>query len=358
MKLKHLVYALLIIGFGAFIGYRIISNKSKNEESKDKGGKNKVANVTGIVVQPQNFENTLSLSGSLEANEQVEIRSEVSGIVEGIYFKEGSFVSKGQLLFKVNDLELKAQLGQATTKENLASETERRAKLLLGKEAISVEEFDIAKSDLKLAQAQTQLIKAQIAKTSVRAPFSGKIGLRSISTGTYVTPSILVAKLVNIEKLKITFSIPEKYANQVVVNTNLSFTVAGSSEKYEAKVYAIEPEVEISTRTLQIRAIAENRDKKLLPGTFANVKLTLELIKDAIVIPTEAIIPVQNGKKVFISNNGKSKEIMVETNTRTDKSVLISSGLNPGDTLITTGIMSLKNDVSVKVKIKDKEVQN
>lgn len=352
MKIKYLVYALLAIGFGTFITYRIIENKSEKGDSKDKGGKNKTMSVSGIVARPQTFDNNLSLSGSIEANEQVEIRSEVSGIVEGIYFNEGSNVTKGQLLFKVNDLELRAQLGQASTKENLASENERRAKLLLQKEAISQEEYDVARADFKSAQAQSQLIKAQIAKTSVRAPFSGKIGLRSISPGTYITPTVLVAKLVNIGKLKITFSIPEKYINQVKTNSDLSFTVAGSTEKYIAKVYAIEPEVQIATRTLQIRAIAENKDRKLLPGTFANVELPLDIIKDAIVVPTEAIIPVQNGKKVFISNNGKAKEVMVETATRTDAAILVLSGLKAGDTVLTSGIMSLKDGDAVKVKVK------
>jgi membrane fusion protein (multidrug efflux system) len=352
MKIKYLIYTLLLAGIGGFIAYRISTNISKNDDSKDKNGKDKTMNVSGIVAKPQTFDNNLSLSGSIEANEQVEIRSEVSGIVEGIYFQEGSNVSKGQVLFKVNDLELRAQLRQIETKEGLASENERRAKLLLQKEAISREEYDIARADLKSAQAQSQLIKAQIAKTSVRAPFSGKIGLRSISPGTYITPTILVAKLVNTGKLKITFSIPEKYANQVKTNTVLRFTVAGSEEKYTAKVYAIEPEVAIATRTLQVRAIAENSSGKLLPGTFADVELPLDIIKDAIVVPTEAIIPIQNGKKVFISRNGQAKEVMVETATRTDASILVLSGLKAGDTVITTGVMSLKDESPVKVKVK------
>lgn len=352
MKIKYLVYALLTIGIIGFIGYRINANKSKNEDSKDKGGKDKPINVTGIVVQPQTFDNNLSLSGSIEANEQVEIRSEVSGIVEGIYFQEGSNVSKGQVLFKVNDIELRAQLRQMTTKEGLASENERRAKLLLQKEAISQEEYDVAKADLRSAQSQSQLIKAQISKTSVRAPFSGKIGLRSISPGTYITPALLVAKLVNIGKLKITFSIPEKYATQVKMNTELTFTVSGSTEKYSAKVYAIEPGVEVATRTLQVRAIAENRNGKLLPGTFANVELPLDIIKDAMVVPSEAIIPVQNGKKVFITSNGKAKEVMIETATRTDASILVLSGLKAGDTVLTSAVMTLKDETPVKVKVK------
>ncbi|MFB0910627.1 MAG: efflux RND transporter periplasmic adaptor subunit, partial [Flavobacterium sp.] len=167
-----------------------------------------------------------------------------------------------------------------------------------------------------------------------------------------ITPAILVANLVNIGKLKITFSIPEKYANQIKNNTVLRFRVSGSTEKYSAKIYAIEPSVEVSTRTLRVRAIAENKDGKLLPGTFADVELPLDVIIGAIVIPTQAVIPVQNGKKVFISDFGKAKEVMVETATRTDASLLILSGLKAGDTVITSGVMALKNETPVKVIIK------
>lgn len=351
MKIKTLVYSLLLIGLVGLIGYRITKN-SDAKGPKDKEKEKQPITVSGTVVHLQTFDNNLALSGSIEANEQVEIRSEVSGIVKNIYFQEGSNVTKGQVLFKVNDIELKAQLAQAKTKESLASENERRAKLLLQKEAISQEEYDLARADLKSAQAQSQLIKAQIAKTSVRAPFSGRIGLRSISPGTYITPTVLVAKLVNTGKLKITFSIPEKYASQVKTNTNISFTVSGSTENYTARVYAIEPEVAVATRTLQVRAIADNKNGKLLPGTFADVELPLDIIKDAIVVPTEAIIPVQNGKKVFISSNGQAKEVMIETATRTDASILVLSGLKAGDTIITSGVMSLKNETPVTVKIK------
>ena len=352
MKLKNLIYALIIIVLGGFITYRVMSNKSKNDESKKFGDKDKPTTVTGIVVQTSTFDNNLSLSGSIEANEQVEIHSEVSGIVEGIYFTEGTYVNKGQVLFKVNDIELRAQLKQAQTKEGLAAENERRAKLLLQKEAISQEEFDVANADYASMKAQTQLIKAQIAKTSVKAPFSGKIGLRSISPGTYITPTVLVAKLVNTGKLKITFSIPEKYASQVKSGSVIDFSVSGSNKTYTAKIYAIEPEIEVATRTLKIRAIADNVDGKLFPGTFADVKLPLSIIKDAIVVPSEAIVPIQDGKKVYIANMGKAKEVMVDATTRTDASILILSGLKAGDTLITSGVMSLKNDAPIKVNVK------
>ena len=355
MKFKHIVCLLLAVVLGGMVFYRISANSAKEDESgkgKGKEGDKKPSKVSGIVLKPQVFSDNLQLSGSIEANEQVEVRSEVSGVVESINFQEGSYVSKGQQLFKINDLELRAQLSQARTKQTLASENERRAKLLLQKEAISQEEYDIASADFRSAQAQTQLIQAQIAKTSVKAPFSGKIGLRYISKGTYVTPTTVVANLVNTSQVKITFSIPEKYATQMKVNTSLSFTTSGSKEQFTAKVYAIEPEIEETTRTLKMRAVAQNPNGKLIPGTFANVSLPLDNINDALLVPTEALIPVQNGKKVFVSVNGKAKEIMVETGTRTDKDVLVLTGLKAGDTVLTTGVMTLKDDAPVKVNIK------
>lgn len=348
MKVKYIVYTLLAVGVGALVFYRISANKEARKEDK---GPKKPQMVAGVIAQPQDFDNNLSLSGSIEANESIDVRSEVAGIVEKIFFSEGTIVSKGQILFKVNDVELRAQLSKAQTAQQLASENERRARLLLEKEAISREEYDIANADFKSAKAETQLIQAQLGKTSVRAPFPGKIGLRSISPGTYVTPETIVAKLVNSSEVKITFSVPEKYASQMTLNSTVAFTIAGSPDNFSAKIYAIEPEIAVDTRTLRMRAIARNPNGKLLPGTFANVQLPLQKIKDAIVIPTEAVVPIQNGKKVFISDNGKAKEIKVETATRTDAEILILSGLKAGDTVITTGVMTLKDEAPVKVRI-------
>ncbi len=352
MKIKYIVYTLLIVGITGFIAYRITENKSEKVKNESNGsGKKQPTGVSGMVLKPQVFEDNLSLSGSIEANEQIDIRSEVSGIVESINFKEGSTVAKGQILFKVNDLELRAQLAQVKTAQKLSSENERRAKLLLEKEAISQEEYDIASADFLSAKAEAQLIQAQLAKASVRAPFSGKIGLRSISQGTYVTPTTLIAKLVNTSQLKITFSIPEKYASQMKVNNTLSFTTAGSKEKFTAKIYAIEPEIEVATRTLKLRAITQNPEGKLFPGTFANVSLPLEKLTDALLVPTEALIPIQNGKKIFVVEKGLAKEVIVETGARTDKEILITSGLKAGDTVLTSGVMTLKNGSPVKVKL-------
>lgn len=355
MKIKHIVYAILILGVGALVYYRISENKkAKAENSGGGGGKKGPMAVNGIVVSPEDFSNTLSLSGSIEANEQVQITTEVAGIAEKISFQEGGKVTQGQVLVKINDIELRAQANQYQTRQNLAAENERRAKLLLKKEAISQEEYDIASADFKTAQAQTQLINAQIAKTSIRAPFSGTIGLRNISPGTYVTPQTLITTLVNSVKVKITFNVPEKYASQMKLNTKVSFTVPGSGKKYAATVYALEPAVEVATRTLRIRALADNTDGALIPGTFADVLLPLDKTANAFMIPTEAIVPVQGGKKVFVTKDGKAAEVMVTTGTRTDTDIVVLEGLKPGDTVITTGVLTLKADAPVKVKVTPK----
>jgi membrane fusion protein (multidrug efflux system) len=354
MKTKYIVYTILVILLAVFVAYRMNKNKAQKAGAgagRGPGGPGSVLTVNGMVTKAESFSNSLAIAGTIEANEQVDIRSEVSGLVTEILFNEGSSVSKGKVLIKINDLELQAQLSQALTKQKLAQETEYRAGKLLEKEAISKEEYDVALSELRSLQSQTQLIRAQLAKTLIRAPFSGKIGLRTISAGEYITPSSNIARLVSTNPVKILFSIPEKYAGTIKLNTQISFTVAGSNTPYSGTVYAIEPGIDMSTRTLQLKAKASNNNGELLPGSFAKIDLPLSNVNDAILVPTESIIPVLQGKKVYISSNGKAKEVLVETGTRTDKSVLILSGLNIGDTVLTSGIMSLKNDIPVKVKV-------
>lgn len=352
MKKRYILFTLIICGIVALIAYRISAN------SKASGPKNaqrtiNVMGVEGKVLKAEKFAENLTLSGTLEANEEIQIRSEISGIVESINFEEGKKVLKGQILFRVNDIELRAQLSQVKTAQQLASENQRRAKLLLDKQAISQEEFDVANADFESARAQSDLIAAQLSKTTVRAPFAGTIGLRSISKGTYVTPSTPIANLVNTSQLKLTFAIPEKYVSRMKVGTSLTFTTSDSKEEHTAKIYALEPQVDIATRTLRMRAIAENKDDKLYPGTFANVSLPLETVKDALLVPTEALIPIQNGKKIFVAENGKAREVVVETGARTDSEVRVLSGIKVGDTILTSGVMSLRNGTPIKVNLKN-----
>lgn len=350
MKIKHIIYLLLLIGIGGLIAYRI--NKNNNENGSNSKAKNSApVTVKGMVLKPQEFKDNLSLSGSLEANEQVDIRSEVTGVVQSINFDEGSKVNEEQILIKVNDIELRAQLSKVETAQKLASENERRAKLLLEKQAISQEEYDVASADFQSAKAESDLIAAQLSKTSIRAPFSGTIGLRSISKGSYVTPTTMIAKLVNTTKLKLTFSIPEKYASRMRLNGAFTFTTTSSNKEYTAEIYAIEPEVDTATRTLKIRAITDNSEGNLYPGMYVNVLLPLETVPDALMVPTEALIPIQNGKKIFVAHNGKAQEIEVKTGSRTANSIRIISGLKSGDTILTYGVMAINNGTPIKVDL-------
>ncbi|MBA6152898.1 efflux RND transporter periplasmic adaptor subunit [Gelidibacter maritimus] len=352
MKKRYIILTIIICGLIALIAYRISANSKASSPKKAQATAN-IMGVEGQVLKAEKFAENLTLSGTLEANEEIEIRSEISGIVESINFQEGKKVSKGQVLFKVNDIELRAQLSQVKTAQQLASENQRRAKLLLEKQAISQEEFDVSNADFESARAQSDLIAAQLSKTTVRAPFSGTIGLRSISKGTYVTPTTPIANLVNTSQLKLTFAVPEKYVSRMEVGTVLTFTTSNSKEEHTAKIYAIEPQVDIATRTLKMRAIAENKEGKLYPGTFSNVTLPLTTVDDALLVPTEALIPIQNGKKIFVVENGKAKEVEVETGVRTDKSVRVLSGIKEGDTILTSGVMSLRNGTPVQVNLKN-----
>jgi membrane fusion protein (multidrug efflux system) len=333
------------------IFYRITTNKEKAAAQNGRPAGRSEMKVYGQVVQGQPFSDYLTLSGSIEADEQIEIHTEVSGIVESINFSEGGRVSQGQPLLRINDAELQAQLAQAQTRNNLAAENERRAKLLLEKEAISQEEYDIASADFRTAESQIQLIKAQLSKTVIRAPFSGRIGLRNISKGSYVTPATVIAQLVNTNRLKVSFSIPEKYANRVKVNNQVKFNVQGVQGEFTAKIYATEPAVEANTRTLLVKAITTNNSDNIIPGTFANIIFPLETLENGLLVPAEALIPVQNGKKLFVMKNGSANEVMVETGARTDEDVLITSGIQAGDTVLTSGVMSLRNGSKVNVTL-------
>lgn len=349
MKIKYIVYFLIVAGVGALVANRLVKNNSEKAPSGNPA--TAVVSVQGEILKPETFNDNLSLSGSLEANEQVDIRSEVSGVVEQINFNEGSQVKAGQVLLRVNDLELRAQLSKVKTAQKLASENERRANLLLEKEAISQEEYDMASADYQTAKSESELIEAQLAKATIRAPFSGTIGLRNISKGTYVTPASAIAKLVNTEKLKLTFSIPEKYASRIQENRTFTFSTTNSQQTYTAHIYAVEPEVDVATRTLKMRAIVDNKEGVLYPGMFVNVSLPLETINDALMVPSEALIPIQNGKEIFIVEQGKAKAVRVETGARTDKDVRVLSGLKVGDTILTYGVMAIQNGTAVKVNL-------
>ncbi len=308
-----------------------------------------VVPVKAHIVSLETLSNSVYTTGTILANEEVELRSEISGKIIKILFKEGSYVNKGDLLIKINDADLQAQLRRAESKVKLSEEKESRQRQLRDGNLISQEEYDNTVGELNVNQADYDLIKAQIDKTEIRAPFGGIVGLRSVSEGSYVTTSTVMARLQNFNNIKVDFSIPEKYSASVKTGDELEFKISGSNRLFQAKVYAIEPKINPGTRTLQIRAICNSSYKELIPGAFANVELNLKQIADAILIPTVSIVPELKGQKVFLYKNGIVNAQNVEIGIREETRVQIISGLQKGDTVITSGILQVKPKSKVKI---------
>lgn len=310
------------------------------------GGK---LSVDALVIKPAALDNKLNVTGSVLPNESLELKSEVSGKITAIHFQEGKHVKKGDLLLQINDDEILAQLEKQKYNQKLNEDNEFRQRKLLEKDAISQEEYDNALNRLNTTVADIRLLQTQLDKTRIRAPFEGTVGLRFVSEGAYISPSTVIATLYNITPAKIEFAIPGRYSTQVTSGKKIRFSIESDLKIYEGEVYAIEPRIDPDTRTLKIRALADNKAGSLLPGQFVKVELILESIPNALLVPTEAVIPEQAGKKVFVLDKGKAKEVFVETGIRTANSLEVISGLNPGDTLLTTGILQLRPGLAVQI---------
>lgn len=313
------------------------------------GRQDKPLPVSVRVVQPQPLEDAIRTTGTLLANEEVELRSEISGKVTGIFFKEGSPVKKGDLLVKINDADLQAQLQKLQFQTKLAEDREFRLRQQLAADLTSQEQYDIALNNLNGLRADIEVVETQVARTEIRAPFDGFVGLKYISDGSYLSPAIKVASLLSIHPIKIEFSIPEKYAREVHTGNKISFTIQGSDGDYSGSIYAIEPKIDPVTRTLQVRALSPNPQRTLFPGAFADVQLIISEIPNALLIPTEAVIPELNGKKVFLFRQGRAASVPVETGIRTPEEIQIVQGIAAGDTVITSGILQLRQGMAVEV---------
>jgi membrane fusion protein (multidrug efflux system) len=224
---------------------------------------------------------------------------------------------------------------------------EFREKSLLDRDAISQESYDQIQTDVQSINADINLIKARISETELRAPFDGIIGLRYLSEGSYATPSTKIAKLIKTSPIKIEFSIPEKYASEIRIGYPITFSIDGSNTIFKASVYAIDPKIDIDMRTIVLRALYPNKDEELKSGRYASITLELSRIDNAVSIPTEALIPEMEGEKVFIYKQGKAQTVKVKTGLRTEAKIQITDGLKFGDTLITTGIMQLRQNLPV-----------
>jgi membrane fusion protein, multidrug efflux system len=305
--------------------------------------------ASGYVVQPENMNELIYSTGSLIPDEEVDLAFETSGKIVGIYFQEGTRVKKGDLLAKINDRPLQAQLLKLQAQKKLIKEREFRQRQLLDRDAISRESYDQVATELQTLEADIQLIEARISETELRAPFDGSVGLRMISEGAFATTQTKIVRLVKISPLKIEFSVPERYAGELVTGFPISFVIDGIPKTFNANVYAVEPKVDIDTRTIIARALYPNTNEELKPGRFVSVRVLLSQIVNTIAIPSEAVIPEMGGEKVFVTRNGKAEEVKVKIGLRTESHIQIQEGLQFGDTVLITAILQLRNNIPVQL---------
>lgn len=305
--------------------------------------------VTAHVVQPEKVYDKIVASGTVLANEEVVVKSEIARKIDRIFFREGSRVRRGDVLVKINDDELQAELVKLESRVKLAEEIERRRRLLYETQSISPEDYEVALNELTSIRAEIQLAKARIDKTEIKAPFNGIIGLRYVSEGAFVTTDTRIATLLDVSSVKIDFAIPERYANEVRKGQKVLFTIAGTTEEHEATIYAIEPQIDPVTRTVQIRAIKPNPGGRIIPGAFAEVGLVLREVDEALMVPSEALIPELQGQRVFVYKGGVAQPQVVQTGIRTETRVQVVSGLNIMDTLITSGMLQLRPGMPVNI---------
>lgn len=303
--------------------------------------------VEVMVIKPDTLMNIIYETGTLLPNEKVDLRNEVPGRITGIYFTEGTEVKQGTLLLKINDQDLQAQLSKNSVQEKMAKEDEYRKRQLLEIKAISQEEYDLVDNQLKSVQAERLLLDAQIAKTQIFAPLSGKIGLRSVSPGSYIPSNTLIATIQQVDPIKIEFSVPEKYTQLIRAGMPVGFGMDYTSEQFTGRIYAIESGVDVATRTVKVRATAPNPGRLLVPGTFTRISVVLEILPEAITIPSESLVGDIAGNKVFLVRGGKAVSVPVFAGIRTEKDVQITEGLQAGDSLILTGLLQVNDGTPV-----------
>lgn len=305
--------------------------------------------VNVVILKKETLNNQLSVTGTILPNESVSLRSEISGLVTKINFKEGQYVTKGTPLVYLNDEELQAQYQRLQYTQKLFATQENRQKQLLEREAISQEEYDIALNQFNTALSDIKLVEAQLAKTVIRAPFNGVLGLRLISEGSVIGTQDVITSVVNIDPIKIEFSIPERYASQVSVGSPIYFSNEASSEEVQGTVYAFEPQIDLATRTLKLRAQSPNKGGKFLPGMFVKIRFVLDIQENALMVPAESVIPELSGYKVFVVGaDGKAEQKIIEIGTRTDTHVQVLSGLNEGEQVLTSGVMQVRQGMPIQ----------
>jgi len=306
--------------------------------------------VEGKVIHPSPVANDISVTGSILSNEEVTLQSQTAGIVSHIYFTEGSHVSKGQLLIKIDDSQLQAQLEKDEVAKQMAAITEERQKKLLAINGISQQDYDVALNNLKSTEADIKMIQVQIGYTDIRAPFDGTIGLRNISEGSYVSQNTVLVNMEEISPIKVDFFVPSKYISEIHLDDQVDFNVSGYNDIFHGKIYAVDPKIDETTRNMHVRALANNMNGHLLPGSFANIHIELNHTNNAIMIPSEAVIPQISGQSAYLSHNSIVAITSITLGIRTDSTVEVVNGIKDGDTLITKGLQFIHPGSTIKFK--------
>lgn len=296
----------------------------------------------GYIVKTSVLNQTIEVPGSLLAYEETEIHPEVAGKIVILNIRDGIFVGKGALLAKLFDGDLQAQLRKLKVQLQIAQKTEERSNELLKINAISQQEHDLNILQVSNIRADIAIIQANIAKTEIRAPFSGKVGFKNISNGSYVTPATIVSTISQVSQLKLQFEIPEKYYTKVANGQLVSFSVEGVPKRYAARVIATEAGITEDTRSLKVLAVVQATDRFITPGSFAKVQFNMGDNDQAIMVPSQAILSQARAKKVIVYRSGTPSFQTVTTGVRDSAMVQILSGLAVGDTIVTTGLLAIR----------------
>jgi len=340
----HLFTLVFLIGISACKEKKTSTN-APAPASRNQGP----ISVNGYIVKTGAVSEPLELPGTLLPIEETEIHPEVNGRITGLYINEGTMVSKGALMVKLFDGDLQAQLKKLKVQLQIAEKTEERNKELLKINGISQQDYDLSFLQVSNIKADIELIETNIAKTEIRAPYSGKIGFRNVSMGAYITPATIITTIRQINQLRLQFSIPEKYASKIVIGQMIPFSIAGSNQKFLAKIYATESIVSETTRGLNIRCMVQQSNSALVAGGFAKVDMDFAKNDNAILVPSQAILPQARGKKVVVYKDGIASFVDVQTGVRDSANVEIISGIRAGDTIITTGLMSIRPEAKIKL---------
>ncbi len=308
--------------------------------------------VEAMVVVPQAFTDEVKLTGQITADEAIDVRTEVSGRVKAISFREGGDVRAGQILVKLVDDDLVARRSKLQQQLQLEVKRAERLKALKSVDGVSLEELETAQAQAAMRAAEIAELDAQIAKTEVRAPFSGRVGLRQISLGAIVNPSTPITTLTSLGALNVDVAVPERYIGTVGVGSQLRLRLRGADTSTRAAtVSAVEPVLDDRTRTQRVRArLAATAG--VSSGMFADVQLRRATVSDAILVPSESVVQDMNGATVYRVSRGRAEACLVTVGARTMTQVQVLSGLNVGDTIVTSGILFVKPGKPVKATLR------